>query len=165
MTQALQASRVRGFTLIELMIVVALMTVLATMAMPVYRDKMIRAQVSEGLELATLASDGIEEFYRRTGEIPGDNRTAGLPAGDKIIGNYVSRIEVAGGAINIVFGNRVHKDIRGRTLTLRPAVVEDEPRVPIAWVCGYAQPVPGMKVLGANETDLLRQELPIDCRI
>jgi type IV pilus assembly protein PilA len=154
-----------GFTLIELMIVVTIIGVLAIMATPIYRDRVIRKQVEEGLELSSLATQKIEEFYQRTGEIPGNNRTAGLPEAGKIIGNYVTGIEVVGGAINIVFGNRVHKDIRGKILTLRPAVVADEPSVPIAWVCGYAQQVEGMQIRGFDQTSFLAQELPIDCRI
>ncbi len=135
------------------------------MAVPVYRDKVIRAQVEEGLHLAQMVQTAIEEFRQKTGHIPGDNKTAGLPSPDKIIGNYVSSVEVIGGAINIRFDHRVHRDIKGKLLTLRPAIVVDEPKVPIAWACGFARAVPGMELLGRNQTTLLRQELPIDCRI
>lgn len=149
----------------ELMVVVAIIGILATMAVPIYRDKVIRSQVEEGLQLAEVAQNAVEEFRYKTGHIPGDNKTAGLPPPQKFIGNYVSRVDVIGGAINIQFGNRVHQDVRGKVLTLRPAVVADEPMVPIAWVCGYAQGVPGMEVMGKDQTSFLHQELPIDCRI
>ena len=158
-------SRASGFTLIELMIVIAIVGILATMASPIYRDRVIQNQIKEGLKLSEIAKRKVEEFYNKTGEIPGDNLTAGLPEADRIIGNYVARVEVVGGAINIVFGNRVHRDARGKVLTIRPAIVAGEPMVPIAWVCGFARAANGMELRGFDQTSFLAQELPIDCRI
>ena len=69
-----------------------------------------------------------------------------------------------GGAIHMTFGNRANSRIRGKILSLRPAVVEDAPVVPVAWICGYA-PVPEkMTVKGVNKTDIPAGHLPVKCR-
>jgi type IV pilus assembly protein PilA len=76
----------------------------------------------------------------------------------------VSSVALEGGAIQITFGNRANGAIRGKVLTLRPAVVEDAPVVPVAWVCGFA-PVPGnMMAKGTNRTNVPVNYLPLKCR-
>ena len=153
-----------GFTLIELMIVIAIMGILATMAMPTFQDRVIRTQVTEALNLADFAKQGVAAFYGKAKRMPRDNAEAGLPPGDRIMGNYVTDVSVKEGAIVVTMGNRVNAHIEGKKLALRPAVVEGHPTVPIAWICGNA-PAPGkMKVLGANDTTLPGPHLPIDCR-
>jgi type IV pilus assembly protein PilA len=153
-----------GFTLIELMIVVAIMGVLATLAIPSYQDRVIRSQVTEGLQLAEFAKQAIAEHYAKTRNLPPNNQVAGLPPGDRIVGNYVTSLVVKSGAVHVQFGNLSNRNLTGKTLTLRPAVVVDYPQVPIAWVCGTAN-VPGkMKVQSENATDLPSQHLPLDCR-
>ena len=159
------AQSLNGFTLIELMIVVAILGILATITVPVFKDRIIKAQITEAIEISALAKEAIVAFRKKTGEIPGDNYTAGIPEPRKIIGNYVAGLEIKGGAINITLGNRVHKNIDGKILTIRPAYVADEKVVPIAWVCGDASVPDGMQVQGRNLTNLLHEELPIDCRI
>ena len=67
---------------------------------------------------------------------PADNAAAALPPPEKIVSNLVSAVALENGAIHITFGNRANGAIRGKVLTLRPAVVEDAPVVPVAWVCG-----------------------------
>lgn len=155
----------KAFTLIELMIAAAIMAIFATMAVPVFRDRVIKAQVEEGLALAGLAVDAVETFRNKTGEVPGDNRTAGIPIAEHLIGNYVTRVEISAGAIDITFGNRAHRDIHGKRLSLRPAIHPLEKRTPIAWICGKASVPEGMHALGIDKTDFLSQELPIKCRI
>ncbi len=154
-----------GFTLIELMVVIAVMGVMATMAVPSFQDRMIRAQVGEGLALADFARQAVAAHHARTrGGLPRDNAAAGLPPAERIVGNYVSSVAVRSGAIDIRFGNLANRNLSGKTLTLRPAVVEGYPQVPVAWVCGTA-PSPGsMKLHGDNATDLPGHHLPIDCR-
>jgi len=73
-------TRQNGFTLIELMIVIAIISILATMAAPSYQDRIIRSQVQEALRLAEVAKTGIEEFYTAKQRLPADNAEAGLPA-------------------------------------------------------------------------------------
>lgn len=154
-----------GFTLIELMIVVAIMGVLATMAMPSYQDRVIRTQVSEGINLAAFVRESVQEYYRKNRRFPADNAALGLPPSSQIVGNHVSSVAVVEGAVVITYGNRVNRFIAGKKLTLRPAVVSGHPVVPIAWVCGNASAPEKMQVAGRNDTDIPATQLPIDCRM
>lgn len=157
-------TRMRGFTLIELMIVIAIIGILTTMALPSYQDRVIRAQVQEAFNLAEMAQDNISVFYKAKNKMPRNNSEAGLPAPEKIIGNYVTRVQVIDGAIDVTLGNRVNKHALGKIVTIRPAIVKGEPKVPIAWVYGYASVPQGMQGLGNNNTDLLARLLPVNCR-
>lgn len=153
-----------GFTLIELMIVIAILAILASLAVPTYQDRMIRTQVGEGIALAEFVRQSVQGYYSRTRRMPKDNMAAGVPASEQIVGNYVSDVAVRDGAVVITYGNRANRYLAGRKLVLRPAIVEAAPVVPIAWVCGNASGPDKMKVLGSNETDLPAPHLPIDCR-
>jgi type IV pilus assembly protein PilA len=153
-----------GFTLIELMIVIAIIGIMATYALPSYQDRVIRAQVSEGLGLAEFARQSVQAYYSKHRRMPKDNAAAGLPPADRIMGNYVTSLAVADGAIVMTFGNRSNRNITGKKLSLRPAVVEGYPSVPLSWVCGIAAAPGKMRVLGSDQTDLPAPLLPIDCR-
>lgn len=154
----------RGFTLIELMIVIAIIGIMATMAVPSYQDRVIRAQVGEGIALADFAKQAVAAYYARTHTMPKDNQAAGLPPADHIVGNYVTAVSVQAGAIVITFGNQSNRHLAKQKLTLRPATVEAYPQVPIAWICAGAG-VPGkMRVQGSDETSLAATMLPLDCR-
>lgn len=153
-----------GFTLIELMVVIMIVGVLASVAMPSYQDRVIRAQVSEGIQLTDFARQSIGIYYQRNKTMPADNAAAGLPEARFIVGNYVREVRIVGGTVNIVYGNRSNRFLAGKTLSLRPAVVPDHPVVPIAWECGNAVAPETMKVLGTNATDIPSTQLPIDCR-
>ena len=112
----------QGFTLIELMIVVAIIGILAAIAIPAYQDYTIRAQVSEGLNLAAGAKAAITEYYQNYGGFPNGNTAAGISASNTITGNYVSDVLVTGtGAIQVTYsGPRVNSIISGDMLTLSP---------------------------------------------
>jgi type IV pilus assembly protein PilA len=154
----------RGFTLIEMMVVVAVIAILALMAFPTYQDKLVRDQVNEALPLADLAKAPVAASWTLAKLFPADNAAAALPPPEKIVSNLVSAVVIEGGAIHITFGNRANGAIRGKVLTLRPAVVEDAPVVPVAWVCGLA-PVPGnMTAKGTNRTSVAPNYLPLKCR-
>lgn len=156
--------RARGFTLIELMIVIAILAILSTMALPSFQDRIIRAQVTEGLVLAEFVQRAVEQHRQRKGRLPADNSAAGLPPAASIVGNHVEGIEVRGGVVTITYGNRSNRHLRGMKLALRPAVVRPYPAVPIAWVCGLASVPEGMEVTGENSTSLPATQLPVDCR-
>ena len=89
----------QGFTLIELMIVVAIIGILAAIAIPAYQDYTIRAQVSEGLNLAAGAKSAITEYFQDRGVLPGSNAEAGISAPASIAGNYASSVTVAANGI------------------------------------------------------------------
>lgn len=154
-----------GFTLIELMIVVAIIALMSTMALPSFQDRIIKAQVGEGIALADFVKQGVSAYYTRNKQMPKDNAAAALPPADKILGNYVAAIQVSQGSITITYGSRANSHLAGKKLTLRPAVVEGYPAVPVAWVCGKAKAPEKMSVRGPNETDLPQSHLPLDCAL
>lgn len=153
-----------GFTLIELMVVIGIVAILSLMLVPGYQDKLIRDQIVEALPLADIARTPVAAAWALTQSFPADNAAAGLPAADKIVNNFISSVEVQAGAIHITFGNRANGTIRGKTLTLRPATVDEAPVVPVTWVCGYAAPPGRMTVKGGNKTDIPMNFLPFLCR-
>ncbi|HFC7239079.1 TPA: pilin, partial [Neisseria meningitidis] len=89
----------KGFTLIELMIVIAIVGILAAVALPAYQDYTARAQVSEAILLAEGQKSAVTEYYLNHGIWPGDNSSAGVASSSKIKGKYVEKVEVAKGVI------------------------------------------------------------------
>ena len=154
----------QGFTLIELMIVISIITILATMALPSYQSRIIRAQVEEGITMTDFIKKDIEDYYRAKGSFPLNNAMAGLPEPEKIIGNHVSQVSVKNGVIHILFGNNVNTNLLDKTLSIRPAIVTGEPKVPVAWINAFARVPKGMTVEGGNTTDILPGHLPISAR-
>jgi len=146
------------------MAVVAVIAILATLALPSYLDQIVREQIKEALPLADIAKQPIATSWSLMQTFPADNASAGLPPAEKIVANYVSAVAVENGAIHITFGNRANRAIDGKILTLRPAVVDDAPIVPIAWACGYAEAPEKMTLKGENRTNIPEPVLPIACR-
>ena len=140
----------QGFTLIELMIVVAIIGILAAIAIPAYQDYTIRAQVSEGLNLSGGAKAAVTEYFQDRGTMPATNAIAGLAAAGDIKGKYVDNVTVLLGVINIQYGGDAHAVISTKTLTLTP----DTTAVgSVQWLCA-----------SAAGPEIENKHLPASCR-
>ncbi|MDM3870282.1 pilin [Porticoccus sp. W117] len=153
-----------GFTLIELMIVVAIIGILAAIALPAYQQYIVRAQLVEAITLAEELKPAIKEFYRDRGRFPVNNNEAGVPPENKLLGNYVAGMKVVDGAIHVSLGNKINQELSGKQLTLRPMVVTGSPASPFSWLCGKGAVVDGMEAVGEDRTDLDNMYLPASCR-
>ena len=127
----------KGFTLIELMIVVAIIGILAAIALPAYQDYTIRTKVSEGLSLAAASKLAVAETFTATGSLPADNQGAGLPAATEITSKYVTTVTVNNGVISIAFSNALGgtPTMNGQTVTLTPSTAKAGS---VTWTCAIA---------------------------
>ena len=150
----------QGFTLIELMIVVAIIGILAGIAIPAYQDYTIRSQVVEAFSLASELKPSIQDYRKEHGRLPATNADAGVPEPQLLIGNYVSRIDVVDGAVHIAFGQLANANLKGSVITLQPLVVKDSPASPMSWRCGRREIPEGMEALGDNRTTVDNKYVP-----
>jgi type IV pilus assembly protein PilA len=141
--------RSKGFTLIELMIVVAIIGVLAAIAIPAYQNYTIRSQVTEGLSLAAGVKTDVEDYYANHGVFPDTIATAPSPANvttqGSIKGKYVSSVGVTDGVVEITYGGQANSALQGgMVLSLTPYLDANND---VVWVCGTAS-VPANVTLG-----------------
>lgn len=136
----------KGFTLIELMIVVAIIGILAAIAIPAYQDYTIRAQVSEGMTLAAAAKAAVAESFLNRGEAPADRDEAGMSTNaTDTSGKYVEEVDVVNGTITILFGNEANAAIDQESISLTPYETADGS---VVWRCGYSAAPTGLSVMG-----------------
>jgi type IV pilus assembly protein PilA len=152
-----------GFTLIELMMVVAIIGILAAAAIPAYSTHLKQARVAEALQLVSAIQATIADYYAHIGAFPADNDSAGLPPPTQLRGSYVESITVENGAIHLSLHEP--ENFGGAFLSLRPAVAPVEPSSgTLLWQCGYVAPLPDLHIFGENNTDIAVQYLPPSCK-
>ena len=151
----------KGFKLIELMIVVAIIGILAAIAIPAYQNYTIRAQVTEGLTLGDGWKTAISEYYANTGNWPVQ---ANLTGTCNSLGKYESAVTVtAGGVVHIIYGGSANAKVSGSILDIVPYVNANND---ILWQCGLATAPTGTVTQAtgaANATSVSAQYLPTSC--
>jgi type IV pilus assembly protein PilA len=162
----------KGFTLIELMIVVAIIGILAAIAIPAYQDYTIRAQVTEGLNLMSDIKAGVAEWYAQEGAWPTSIQMLGISGGPTAkSGKYVTQVSVDNGTIVAQFGGQANSNIDGFTLALQPRLSGNND---VVWICGRRASPSGVHDPSAGgataapsasgNTSVLSKYLPANCR-
>lgn len=152
----------KGFTLIELMIVVAIIGILASLAISAYQTYTIRAQIAEALNMGAGAKVPVVDAYNNNGRPPADRTEAGMSAtATDTKGRYVAQVDIDDGRVDVTMGNRVHAEVFGNTISFTPYLT---PSGGIVWRCGAAFAPPGAVLLTGGGVTSAHQAPTIDTR-
>jgi type IV pilus assembly protein PilA len=153
-----------GFTLMEMLVVLSIIAILLTAAVPSIVTPIAREQVEESLAIVEKLQLSVVDYYESNGVLPQDNEAAGLPAANKVIGNYITSVELRRGAFHIHFGNKAQTVLQDKVLTVRAIIVPDSAASPMSWLCAYSQVPKGMLAADQDFTTVSAQYLPVKCR-
>jgi type IV pilus assembly protein PilA len=152
----------RGFQIIEAIIIVSIVAILGSIALPAYQDYTIRAQVKKGLQDMASVQNAVTDAYMKSGKMPGSRSAADLPsAASSTQSKFVSSVDIgAGGVVTLTYGNSASARISGRILRLMPYSSAGRS---VAWRCGVADGPAAMRSGKQPATSIEFRFLPLDC--
>lgn len=168
----MRRQRQSGFTLVELMMVVAIIGLLASIAIPAYQDYVTRAKMADALVIADVGKFAVSEYYERWGTFPADNAQAGLPAPEAYRSRHVKELRIVNGMVQLSLGLGQAYEGSPKELSfrfyVRPLVSKLHPTAPLAWTCSVNDKelasLP-FEIVGKAGTDVPpRKFLPAGCR-
>ena len=163
----------QGFTLIEMMLVIAIIGILAMMALPMFSYKVTQEQIEESLSKVEAFKALVEDNHQlrvdlgaQAGELfaLNNDEIEQMPAASKIIGNYIDQVHLKHGVITMTFSEHAHKALQQKKLSLSPTFVVDHYQQKLDWSCGYKKIPNGKTAAGENETNIEKKYLPFSCR-
>ena len=155
-----------GFTVIELIIVVAIIGILASLAVSAFQTYLVRAQVAEGVSMAASAKVPVVDAFNNSGRPPADRAATGMtPLATDTQGSYVSQVAIINGRIEITFGNDAHQDISGETMSVTPYISAGASGTDsFVWRCGAAPVPPGSSEMSGGGVESVHVPPSFDTR-
>ena len=159
-----RSSIVKGFTLLEMLIVLAIIGIMLALTLPSGGGKVDQARIVESINLVKRYQPKIESYYETNNEFPADNASLGIPASLSIAGNYMKSVALVDGALHLKLGNKMNPKLHDKVISVRPVFVPDEPDAPVSWICGNDSVPESMIAAGENRTNIENISLPVVCR-
>ncbi len=152
---------IQGFVLIEVMTVVSIIGILATMSLPSYFHYVKRTKVSEAFAVTQPIMRMVTDYYAYYGQLPVNNQDLALPPPEEIRGSQVKSVQVKYGSIHVTFFDPTIQGV----LTLRPTILPTGlPAYSLTWLCGHAPTLSGMRDMSENKTTIKSAYLPLSCQ-